>query len=71
MIQMTKRFMTYRIILKGGTDKQIRYLNPDSMPTPSGYSHVVEVRNGRTIYVSGQVALTKEGELVGKGDLKL
>ncbi|WAH36620.1 RidA family protein [Alicyclobacillus dauci] len=53
------------------SDQRIRYVNPDNMPTPFGYSHVVEVRNGRTVYVSGQVALTKEGELVGKGDLRL
>ncbi|HET6872055.1 MAG TPA: RidA family protein [Sporolactobacillaceae bacterium] len=46
-------------------------MNPESMPTPFGYSHVVEVRNGRTVYVSGQIALTKEGDLVGNGDLRL
>jgi enamine deaminase RidA (YjgF/YER057c/UK114 family) len=32
---------------------------------PLGYSHVVEARGGRTIYVSGQVALDEKGELVG------
>ncbi|MGH9388304.1 MAG: RidA family protein [Vicinamibacteria bacterium] len=36
---------------------------------PLGYSHVVEVQGGRTIYVAGQVALDKEGNLVGQGNL--
>jgi enamine deaminase RidA (YjgF/YER057c/UK114 family) len=35
---------------------------------PAGYSHVVEVRGGRTLYISGQVALGREGKLVGPGD---
>lgn len=33
-----------------------------------GYSHVAKV--GETIYLAGQVALDKEGNLVGKGDIK-
>ncbi len=31
-------------------------LNPDSLPRPSGYSHVVVANAGRTIYVAGQTA---------------
>src|SRR5215471_16416823 len=46
----------------------IRYLNPSSLSTPTGYSHVVEVNSGRTIYIAGQVALDKSGNVVGKGD---
>lgn len=53
------------------SDKHVKYLSPETLPTPIGYSHVVEVSNGRTVYVSGQVALTNEGELVGVGDLQL
>jgi enamine deaminase RidA (YjgF/YER057c/UK114 family) len=34
-----------------------------------GYSQVVEVRGGRTLYISGQVALDASGNLVGSGDL--
>jgi len=49
--------------------KQVAFQNPQSMPPTNGYTHVVEVRNGRTIYVSGQVAINQHGELVGKGDL--
>lgn len=50
-------------------DKQIIFRNPQSMPPAKGYTQVVEVRNGRTIYVSGQVAVNQHGELVGPGDL--
>ena len=45
-------------------------LNPEGLQQPRGYSHVVVVKGGRTVYVAGQVALDAKGELVGKGDLK-
>ena len=31
-------------------------INPESLPRPSGYSHVVVAAPGRTIYVAGQTA---------------
>ena len=46
----------------------VRYLNPETLSVPAGYSHIVEVSSGRTIYVAGQVAFDKSGSLVGKGD---
>ena len=46
----------------------IRRLNPEKMPKPYGYSQVVDVRGGRTVYVSGQVPLDERNELVGAGD---
>ncbi|MGC5327976.1 RidA family protein [Brevibacillus sp. SYSU BS000544] len=49
--------------------KQITFRNPQTMPSGNGYTQVVEVRSGRTIYVSGQVAMNQNGELVGAGDL--
>lgn len=49
--------------------EQVKFINPETMPAPFGYTHVVEVRNARTIYVSGQVALNREGQVVGIGDL--
>ncbi|MFD2368732.1 RidA family protein [Brevibacillus sp. GCM10020057] len=50
-------------------EKQITYIQPQSLPKPFGYSHVVEAAGGRTIYVSGQVPLDKDGQLVGEGDM--
>ena len=47
----------------------VRYLNPPTLSKPTGYTHVVEVGRGRTLYISGQVALDPTGAVVGKGDL--
>jgi hypothetical protein len=38
----------------------MKHINPPSLSPPRGYSHVVEVSGGRTIYVSGQIALDRE-----------
>jgi reactive intermediate/imine deaminase len=48
----------------------IRHLNPSTLSTPTGYSHVVEVSSGRTIYIAGQVAFDKSGNVVGKDDFE-
>lgn len=45
-----------------------RYLSPETMPKPFGYSHVVEVSGGRTVFIAGQVPLNTNNELVGAGD---
>ena len=43
-----------------------RHLNPSTMNTPTGYSHVVKA--GDTIYIAGQVAVALDGSMVGKDD---
>ena len=50
----------------------IRFLNPDTLYKPPGYSHVVEATGpGRTIYIAGQLGLDKDGNLVGApGDFR-
>ena len=48
----------------------VRHVNPPELSKPTGYTHVVEVTGGRTLYISGQVALDRTGAIVGKGDLK-
>jgi enamine deaminase RidA (YjgF/YER057c/UK114 family) len=45
-------------------------INPPGLMKPTGYTHVVTLQGGKLIFVAGQVALDKEGNLVGKGDLK-
>jgi 2-iminobutanoate/2-iminopropanoate deaminase len=45
-----------------------RFLSPDTLPTPFGYSHAVDVAAGRLIFVSGQVPLDRDGRLIGEGD---
>ena len=47
----------------------IERINPQGLSTPTGYSHVVSTRGGKTIYIAGQIALDAKGNLVGKGDL--
>ena len=39
-----------------------------SVHSPNGYSHVA--RNGTTYYISGQISLDLQGNLVGKGDIE-
>jgi len=48
-----------------------RIFNPDTMAKPTaGYSHVAEVTDGRLVYVAGQVAIDRAGNLVGKDDFR-
>ena len=47
----------------------IERMNPAGLATPTGYSHVVSTRGGKTVYIAGQIALDAKGQLVGPGDL--
>jgi enamine deaminase RidA (YjgF/YER057c/UK114 family) len=49
-----------------------RFINPDTIAPPPGYTHVVEVSgSGRTIYIAGQLGLDPAGRLVGApGDFR-
>ncbi len=47
-----------------------RFINPPTMATPRGYTHVAEVTSGRMVYISGQIALNQAGEIVGAGDMR-
>ncbi|HVY58158.1 MAG TPA: RidA family protein [Xanthobacteraceae bacterium] len=49
----------------------LRFLNPETLSAPPSYSQVVEATGpGRIIYVAGQLALDKQGKLVGHGDFR-
>jgi enamine deaminase RidA (YjgF/YER057c/UK114 family) len=48
---------------------QTQFLKPEGLAPGAGYTHVVVTRPGKLIFISGQVARDKEGNLVGKGDL--
>lgn len=43
-------------------------INPPELGTPPGYSQIVDVTAGRIIFISGQTALDRDGNLVGKND---
>ena len=45
------------------------FMNPAGLAAPTGYTHVVTSTGAKTIYIAGQVALDKNGKLVGS-DLK-
>ena len=47
-----------------------KFINPQTLSTPRGYTHAVTAQGGKTIFVSGQVAFDVKGEIVGKGDLR-
>lgn len=52
------------------TEWSPRLVNPETLPNAPGYSQVVEARGGRTVYISGQVALDAEGRLIGGEDFE-
>jgi 2-iminobutanoate/2-iminopropanoate deaminase len=48
-----------------------RFLNPATLPTSRGYTQVVEVPAGeRMVYISGQVPLDQNGNVVGAGNFR-
>src|ERR1051326_5607310 len=49
----------------------VKRTNPPTLSRPTGYTHVVEVAGPvKTVYISGQIALDRAGNLVGQGDMK-
>ena len=45
----------------------IRFINPDTLTKPPTYTQVVEVTGpGRTVYISGQLATGRDGNLVSR-----
>jgi enamine deaminase RidA (YjgF/YER057c/UK114 family) len=51
------------------SQKQHRFINPETIAKPTGYTHVVETSGTRTVYISGQVAFDMDGSLVGENDM--
>jgi enamine deaminase RidA (YjgF/YER057c/UK114 family) len=48
-----------------------RIFNPDTLFKPTaGYSQVAEVNEGKIVYIAGQVAVDKSGQIVGKEDFR-
>jgi len=43
-------------------------INPPELGTPPGYSQIVEVAARRIIFIAGQTALDRDGQVVGRGD---
>jgi enamine deaminase RidA (YjgF/YER057c/UK114 family) len=52
-------------------EKPFHIFNPETMARPTvGYSQVAEVGEGKIVYISGQIALDKSGNLLGKDDFR-
>jgi enamine deaminase RidA (YjgF/YER057c/UK114 family) len=44
-------------------------INPEDLPTPLGYTHVIVASGTRLVFVAGQEPEDEQGNLVGPGDL--
>jgi enamine deaminase RidA (YjgF/YER057c/UK114 family) len=49
---------------------EVRLVNPLELEHPPGYSHVVDVRGSRLIFLSGQAGLDAQGKLVGDNNVE-
>jgi enamine deaminase RidA (YjgF/YER057c/UK114 family) len=52
------------------SEGNFQLLIPETMPKSVGYSQVAAVISGTIVFVSGQVALDKSGNIVGKDDFR-
>jgi len=56
---------------KGPDAPQVRIFNPETMVKPTaGYSQVAEVSEGKLVFIAGQVAQDRNGNLVGRDDFR-
>ena len=55
---------------KPKSNSHIRRTNPAALYEPNGYTHVVEATGRRSIYLSGQTPVDKQGNVVGVGDFR-
>ena len=52
----------------GAVSRSVRHLKPEGLHNNPAYTHVVAAR-GEVVFISGQVAVDAEGNVVGVGDL--
>jgi enamine deaminase RidA (YjgF/YER057c/UK114 family) len=52
------------------SQRNFELLTPNTMPRSVGYSQVATVTGGTIVFVAGQVALDKSGNVVGKDDFR-
>ncbi len=49
---------------------EVKFINPPTLYKPPTYSHVVETKGGRMIFIAGQVSNDTAGKVVGKGNFR-
>jgi enamine deaminase RidA (YjgF/YER057c/UK114 family) len=54
--------------MTANTSPSITRINPPELGAPPGYSQIVEVSANRIIFIAGQTALDRDGNLIGKND---
>ena len=47
----------------------LQCINPEDIPAPLTYTHVIVATGSRLVFVAGQVSEDSQGDLVGPGDL--
>jgi len=47
----------------------LQLINPDGLPTPSSYTHVIVAAGSQVVFIAGQEPGDAQGNLVGPGDL--
>ena len=47
----------------------LEFINPEDLPTPATYTHVVIATGSRLVFVAGQEPEDEYGNLIGAGDL--
>ncbi len=55
-------------LISGSLFAQKKFVNPEGLLKPPGYTHVVIA--GNTVYISGQVSADEKGVVIGKGDIR-
>jgi enamine deaminase RidA (YjgF/YER057c/UK114 family) len=46
-------------------------INPENLPTPQTYTHVIVATGSRLVFIAGQEPEDGQGNIVGRGDLAL
>jgi enamine deaminase RidA (YjgF/YER057c/UK114 family) len=54
--------------MKAEGTPSITRINPPELGTPPGYSQVVDISAGRIIFIAGQTAVDRDGNVIGKND---
>ena len=61
-------FLLAAASLASAQKRDVKIHNPPTLSKPAGYSHIAEVNSGKIVYIAGQIAVDKDGNVVGKGD---
>ncbi len=69
-MKVTALLFSFLLTMSQLMAQQSQHLNPAGLPKSPNYSQVVTAQGGRTVYISGQVSVNAQGEIVGKGDFR-